>query len=85
MKPTLISTIKSGIKKNIESGDFKLGYQPKDIFKVLTDINIKKDGKVATVTVNSKDNKPLTLKMRKLDNYWQVFDMDLDLSSVKTN
>ncbi len=83
MRPSLTAAIKSGIQKNIESGDFKLDYQPKDIFKVLTDIKIKKNGKTATITVNGKDNKPFTFKMRQKDDYWQVFNMDLDLSSVQ--
>lgn len=82
MKPTLTSAIKSGIQKNIESGDFKINYQPKDIFRILTDLKVKKDGKTATITVIGNDNKPFTFKMRQLDDYWQVFDMDVNLSSI---
>ena len=85
MKPTLTSEIKSGIQKGVESGDFDTKYQPKEMIGILRNIKVKRDGKVATVTINNKDNKPFNFKMRKLNGYWQVFSTDIDLSSIKTN
>lgn len=85
MKPTLVSTIKSSFQKNIESGDFEFNYQSKDIFKFIKDMKIKKDGNLAVIVINDKDNNPLNIKMRKIDNYWQIFDMDIDLSNINPN
>ncbi len=85
MKPTLTSEIKSSIQKSVESGDFDTKYQSREVFDILRNIKIKRDGKVATVTVNSKDSQPFNFKMRNLNGYWQIFSMDINLSSIKTN
>lgn len=84
MKPTLVQTAKNEIKKQVEQGSFQTNYKPNDFLKGFFAIKVKQDGKVADVTLpsqNSKD-KPLSLKMRQLDGYWQIFDMNIDLSST---
>lgn len=79
MKPRLKEEAKSQIRKQIESGEFKKNYQPKNLVNAITKIKVKKEGKVADVVLMNEENKELSLKMRKMDRYWQVFDMDFEL------
>lgn len=85
MKPTLTTAAKSAIQKGVETGDIKSGYKSQSLFKTLMSLKVVRDGKVATVTITGDDNKPLSFKMRQLEGYWQVFDMNLDLSSANTS
>jgi hypothetical protein len=82
MKPTLINAAKSAIQKGVETGEIKNGYKPQNFVKTMMSLKVAQDGKVATITVMGNDNKPLSFKMRQLEGYWQVFDMDMDLSSA---
>ncbi len=82
MKPSLISAAKSAIQKGVEAGNIKSAYKPQNLVKTLMSLKVTQDGKVATVTVTGNDNKPLSFKMRQVEGYWQVFDMNLDLSNI---
>jgi hypothetical protein len=82
MKPKLKEEAKIQIKRQIESGEFKKDYQPKNIFKAITSTKVKRDGKVADVILVNEPGDELKLKMRQKDGYWQVFDMDFELEST---
>lgn len=77
MKPRLKEELISGIKKSVEEGSFKNEYKPKNIINYLTNIKVKKDGKVADVFVKTEGKEDLKLKMRYTNKYWEVFSMDL--------
>lgn len=79
MKPQLKETMISSIKKAVEDGTFKKDYKPKSIFDIFTIIEVKKTGKVADVFIKAQGKENLKLKMRDVNNNWQVFDMDLPI------
>jgi len=83
MKPRLKEEAKTEMKRQIESGEFKKEYKPQNIVKAFTKIKVQKEGKVANVTLTKEDNETLSIKMRKKDSYWQVFDMEFDLPEIE--
>ncbi len=84
MKPRLKEEAKSEMRRQIESGEFKKEYKPQNIVKAFTKIRVQKEGKVANVTLTKEDDETFSLKMRKKDGYWQVFDMEFDLPEIET-
>lgn len=82
MKPSLIQQMKSSIRKGVEEGDLKgADYTSGNVIAALTKMKVQREGKVADVTAFDDNNKPLKFKMRQMDGYWQVFDMNLDTDS----
>lgn len=79
MKPQLKETMITGIKKAVEDGSFKKDYKPKSIPDIFSVIEVKKTGKVADVIIKSQGKDNLKIKMRDMNGYWQIFDMDLPL------
>ncbi len=83
MKPKLKEEFRNEIKKQIEAGDFRTDYDPRNLVKAFTKMKVQKDGTVAQVTLTNDEQKILSLKMRQMEGYWQVFDMDFDTSDLK--
>lgn len=84
MKPRLKEEANAEMRRQIESGEFKKEYKPQNIVKAFTKIRVQKEGKVANMTLTKEDDETLSLKMRKKDGYWQVFDMEFDLPEIET-
>lgn len=84
MKPQLKESMVSGIKKAVEEGDFKKEYKPKSIIDLLSVVKVKRSGKVADVDIIAQGKENLRLKMRDMNGYWQIFDMDLPLPKADT-
>lgn len=82
MKPGFKTTLTSTIQKAVEEGTFKSDYKPKNIIQIFQMISVKRDGKVADITIKAKGVSDLHIKMRNLNGYWQVFDMDLPAPST---
>ncbi len=86
MKPALKEQVKTQFKKQIEDGSFKKEYRPANLVTAMTKIKTKMDGKIASVELPQENNTDtLALKMRQKDSYWQIFDMEMDLSNLKTD
>lgn len=84
MKPTLIQKAKDEVQKEVETGTFKNNYSSNNLVVQFFAIKVKQDGKVADVTIpaNNPKNKPLVVKMRQTNGYWQIFNMALDTSNL---
>lgn len=77
MKPQLKKEVVSSIKNAVEEGSFKTEYKPKSIIDYFNAVTVKKNSKVADIAIKSMGKEILKLKMRNVDDHWQVFDMDL--------
>lgn len=77
MKPQLKEKIVTEIKKAVEEGKFQKDYKPKSYFDYFSAVKTEKDGKTATVTIKTQGKEDLKFKMRDLNGYWQIFNMDL--------
>ncbi len=84
MKPKLKEEMVSGIQKAVEQGDFKKDYQPKNVTNFFSLVEVKKNGKVADVVIKAQGKDNLKLKMREINGYWQIFDMDLPAPKIDT-
>lgn len=86
MKPAIISQAKAAIKKGVESGvllNADKNAKNASLLVLLSKTKVTKDGENVDVTYIGDDKKPVTFKMRQTkDKYWQIYDMDLDLSGV---
>jgi len=85
MKPRLKEEMVSGIKRAVEEGTFVKEYKPKNIINYFSVVNVKKDGKVADVTIKTSGKEDLKIKMRNVGGSWQIFDMDLPMPKTDTS
>jgi hypothetical protein len=77
LKPQLKEELVKELKKSVEDGSFKKDYEPKNTLDYFRDIRVIKEGKVASVIIKTQGKEDLKLKMRDLNGYWQIFDMEL--------
>jgi len=85
MKPQLKEKIVTEIKKAVEEGSFKKDYKPNSINEYFKSVHVQKDGKVATIAIKIQSKEDLTFKMRDLNGYWQIFDMELPVPEEDTS
>ncbi len=85
-RAVVIDNAKRELKNNIEEkGEIeKATYREDNLFKALNEIKITTQGSVALVAVPI-DGKPLNLKMRKVENYWEVFEVDIKSPALQDN
>lgn len=77
LKPEFKEKFKSELEKSVESSDFKKEHKPKSLLAAYKEMKVKKDGKIAQVTLDDKKGDAWSFKMRQKDGYWQVSDIDL--------
>ncbi|HUV46852.1 MAG TPA: DUF4352 domain-containing protein [Candidatus Bathyarchaeia archaeon] len=83
MKPALKEEFKNQLKEQVETGSFGENYQTKNTLKAFTMTRVKKEGHIAQIEITNENGEKFNFKMRKKDDYWQVFDMDFDTSELK--
>ncbi len=72
MKPALKESAKAAIRKAVESGDFGGKKLLNDPVKSISEIKVKKEGKLAQVTITDEEGSAVKLTMRKKESYWQL-------------
>ena len=80
MKPTIKEQAKAEIKREIETGSFWDDYRPVNVFKAFTGFEVRKEGKVATVTLATDEKEPFSFKILQREGYWQISDFVLDFN-----
>lgn len=82
LKPQLIDKVRTEIKNDIEQGNSQpLNFNLGNFWTAYQKTTVIQNGNEASVVVKPSDSssKSLGLKMKKIDGYWQVFDIDIDL------
>lgn len=82
MKPQLKEEIVSGFRKEIEEGEFIGEDSPHGLLELMKQTEVTKNGKTADVTIIWEDGEERTFKMREKDGYWQVFNVNFDMSDM---
>jgi hypothetical protein len=83
-QPNLNDLIKSWIENEVISGNMmETTFKDVNLVVIFTKMKVQQEGNVADMSVSIK-KKPLHFKMRKMEDYWQVYDMDIDPSLVKS-
>jgi hypothetical protein len=83
-RPKLVEAFKSRLKNEVASGNIsEISFDQANLLVVFLKIDVEKNGKVADVLVPISKRKPLALKMRKVENHWQVFDIDINSLTIK--
>lgn len=75
LKPAAANTTKIVIKKGVESGTLFALYKPHTVFMMLITAKVTEVDDVARVEIKEKDKQTATLKMRKLQDHWQVYEV----------
>ncbi|MFZ2026624.1 MAG: hypothetical protein WAV30_05035 [Microgenomates group bacterium] len=75
LKPAAANTTKAIIRKGVESGTFFALYKPHTVFIMLITAQVIQVDDVASVEIREKDKQTITLKMRKLPDHWQVYEV----------
>lgn len=75
VKPAAANTTKIVIKKGVESGTLFVMYQPQTVFMMLLTAKVIQVDDMARVEIKEKDKQTATLKMRRLQDHWQVYEV----------
>lgn len=75
VKPAAANTTKIVIKKGVESGTFFALYKPHTVLMMLLTAKVIQVDDVARVEIKEKDKQTTILKMRRLQDHWQVYEV----------
>lgn len=77
VKPAAVNTTKALIKKGVESGTLFALYKPHTVFVMLINAKVTQLDDDARVEMREKDRQTIDIKMRKIQNHWQVYEFRL--------
>lgn len=75
VKPAAANTTKALIRKGVESGTLFVMYKPHTVFVMLVTAKIIQLDNNVNVEIKEKDKQTATLKMRRLQDHWQVYEV----------
>jgi hypothetical protein len=83
-QPDLNDLVKRWIEDEVTSGNMmETTFKDVNLVVIFTQIKVQQEGDVADLSATIKQ-KPLHFKMRKMHDHWQVYDMDIDPSLVRS-
>lgn len=78
LEPTAANAMKALVKKGVESGSLFALYKPYTVFTLLLGAQVSQDNDDATVAMQEDNGRTITVKMRKLQDHWQVYEFMLN-------
>lgn len=79
IKPAAVNTTKAIIRKGVESGTLFALYKPHTVFMMLITAKVTQVDDVASIQIREKDKQTITLKMRRLPDHWQAYEITLPM------
>lgn len=79
MQPTAVNATKVIVKKGVESGTLFSLYKPHTVFAMLITAKVIQDNDDVRVELVEKDKQIITLKMRKIQDHWQVYEVSFSV------
>ncbi|MCX6732465.1 MAG: hypothetical protein NTV98_02905, partial [Candidatus Roizmanbacteria bacterium] len=77
MRPTLYAATEVAVKKGVESGNIAFIYQPQNVIMTIVTSRVEQDGDEAILYVEGNNNRVVSVKMRFLGTYWQVYGIEV--------
>ena len=83
-QPNVNNLVKTWIENEVTSGNMmETTFKDVNLVVIFTKIEVQQEGDVADLKASIKQ-KPLHFKMRKMHDYWQIYDMDIDPTLVRS-
>ena len=83
-QPNVNKLVKTWIENEVTSGNMmETTFKDVNLVVIFTKIEVQQEGDVADLKASIKQ-KPLHFKMRKMHDYWQIYDMDIDPTLVRS-
>ncbi|MCX6732391.1 MAG: hypothetical protein NTV98_02525, partial [Candidatus Roizmanbacteria bacterium] len=77
MRPTLYAATQVAVKKGVESGNIAFIYQPQNVIMTIITSRVEQDGDDAILYVEGNNNNVVSIRMRFMGSYWQVYQITL--------
>ena len=83
-QPNVNKLVKTWIENEVTSGNMmETTFKDVNLVVIFTKMEVQQEGDVADLKATIK-KKQLHFKMRRMHDYWQVYDMDIDPSLVRS-